>query len=119
MRFPLRRAAAAKLERSPVSQMVLLVVVLLASNMIISDGVLTPAISVVSAIEGIQFQTGIARGELPAGHNMQSLGAPCGWVHRAVAFLATWVHLAIAALPRTAFASSALASMSGWRSGSR
>lgn len=50
------------LERSRVLQTALLVVVLLASNMIISDGVLTPAISVVSAVEGIKFQTGISRG---------------------------------------------------------
>ncbi|KAL4425076.1 hypothetical protein ABPG77_010390 [Micractinium sp. CCAP 211/92] len=54
-------ALRSKLERSAVSRTVLLVVVLLAASMIISDGVLTPAISVVSAIEGIQFQTGISR----------------------------------------------------------
>jgi KUP system potassium uptake protein len=30
------------------------------SNMVLSDGVLTPAISVVSAIEGIAFQTGVS-----------------------------------------------------------
>ena len=30
--------------------------------MIMSDGVLTPAISVVSAIEGLQYQTGISTG---------------------------------------------------------
>ncbi|KAL4425077.1 hypothetical protein ABPG77_010391 [Micractinium sp. CCAP 211/92] len=57
-------ALRSKLERSRVAQTVLLLVVLLASNMIISDGVLTPAISVVSAIEGIQFQTGISRGAI-------------------------------------------------------
>ena len=33
-----------------------------AACMVISDGVLTPAISVVSAIEGIQTQTGISNG---------------------------------------------------------
>ncbi|PRW58025.1 Potassium transporter family isoform C [Chlorella sorokiniana] len=49
-------------ERSARSQTALLAVVLLAACMIISDGVLTPAISVVSAIEGIQFQTGISTG---------------------------------------------------------
>ncbi|KAI7844072.1 hypothetical protein COHA_002216 [Chlorella ohadii] len=52
----------ALLERSARSQTALLAVVLLAACMIISDGVLTPAISVVSAIEGIQFQTGISTG---------------------------------------------------------
>lgn len=44
------------------AQISLLVLVLLAVNMIISDGVLTPAISVISAVEGIQYNTGISNG---------------------------------------------------------
>lgn len=36
-------------------QISIFILVLLATNMIISDGVLTPAISVISAIEGIQY----------------------------------------------------------------
>lgn len=60
------------------SQTVLLLVVLLASNMIISDGVLTPAISVVSAIEGIEFQTGISRGGARSGPATAPLpSVPC------------------------------------------
>ena len=50
------------LGRSKVLQTALLLVVLVGSNMIISDGVLTPAISVVSAMEGVQFQTGLSQG---------------------------------------------------------
>jgi hypothetical protein len=46
-----------------VLQTALLLVVLVGANMIISDGVLTPAISVVSAMEGVQFQTGMSQGE--------------------------------------------------------
>ncbi|EFN51417.1 hypothetical protein CHLNCDRAFT_55134 [Chlorella variabilis] len=54
--------ARASLEGSRAAQGILLAVVLLAANMILSDGVLTPAISVVSAVEGIEYQTGISRG---------------------------------------------------------
>ena len=41
-------------------QIVLFVFVVLATNMIISDGVLTPAISVVSSVEGIKYNTDIS-----------------------------------------------------------
>ncbi|PSC70116.1 potassium transporter 12 isoform A [Micractinium conductrix] len=47
-------------QHSHILQGILLVVVLLAATMIISDGVLTPAISVVSAAQGIQFNTDIS-----------------------------------------------------------
>ena len=48
------------LHRHHWQQISLLVVVLLAVNMIISDGVLTPAISVISAVEGIQYNTNLS-----------------------------------------------------------
>ena len=37
----------------------ILFTVMIGSNLVLSDGILTPAISVVSAVEGIQFQTGM------------------------------------------------------------
>ncbi len=43
-------------------QLALLIVVIMAACMVMSDGVLTPAISVISAIEGLQFNTGISQG---------------------------------------------------------
>lgn len=51
-----------KLRRSHWQQISLLVLVLLAVNMIISDGVLTPAISVISAVEGIQYNAALSDG---------------------------------------------------------
>ncbi|KAI3432754.1 hypothetical protein D9Q98_004295 [Chlorella vulgaris] len=53
--------ARAALARSSAAQTALLVVTLMAATMILSDGVLTPAISVVSAIEGIEYNTGITQ----------------------------------------------------------
>ncbi|GAB4815865.1 hypothetical protein N2152v2_002911 [Parachlorella kessleri] len=58
------------LESHPGLQLALLLVVLLAACLVMSDGVLTPAISVISAIEGIQFNTGISRGAV--------VGITCG-----------------------------------------
>lgn len=46
------------LHNSRLQQLVLFVVALLGVNMIISDGILTPAISVVSAVQGIQSYNG-------------------------------------------------------------
>lgn len=55
--FPLKASSllqvGALLRQSRVSRGLLLAVVLLATSMIIGDGVLTPAISVISAIQGL------------------------------------------------------------------
>lgn len=48
------------LAKSKWCQLALLTFVLLAVNMIISDGVLTPAISVVSAVQGVQYNTNLS-----------------------------------------------------------
>lgn len=45
-------------------QTTLLVVVMVSACMVLSDGILTPSISVISAIEGLQFNTGISKGVL-------------------------------------------------------
>ncbi|OIV93906.1 hypothetical protein TanjilG_05609 [Lupinus angustifolius] len=53
------------LERTPSLKKVLLVLVLLGTSMIIGDGILTPAISVMSAISGLQGEIkGFGTGEL-------------------------------------------------------
>ncbi|KAJ7294197.1 hypothetical protein O6H91_Y539300 [Diphasiastrum complanatum] len=50
------------LERSKIAQKLLLVVTLIGTCMVIGDGVLTPAISVLSAVQGIQVQaTGLSQ----------------------------------------------------------
>lgn len=54
--------AAGFLERSGGSQVALLLVTMVSACMVISDGVLTPAISVISAIEGIEYNAGISKG---------------------------------------------------------
>eukprot|EP00887_Chlorella_sp_A99_P003937 scaffold11.g3937.t1 len=60
------RSIAAKtralFQGSKVLQTLLLLTVMIGSNLVLSDGVLTPAISVVSAVEGIQHQANISRG---------------------------------------------------------
>ena len=50
-------------ETKPALQLVLLITVMVAACMVMSDGVLTPAISVISAIEGIQYNAGIPKGK--------------------------------------------------------
>ncbi|GAB4823867.1 hypothetical protein N2152v2_010913 [Parachlorella kessleri] len=69
-----RRRLAAKLrgwfETKPALQLGLLITVMVAACMVMSDGVLTPAISVISAIEGIQYNAGIPKGAV--------LGITCG-----------------------------------------
>lgn len=56
---PLFHAADAVFS-SPRLQLALLVITFVAVCLILSDGVLTPAISIVSAVQGIQFQTNIS-----------------------------------------------------------
>ena len=46
--------------RGAFARTMLLFTVMIGSNLVLSDGILTPAISVVSAVEGIQFQTGMS-----------------------------------------------------------
>lgn len=61
---PLRlNPAAGWLETKPGVQLGLLIAVMVSACMVMSDGVLTPAISVISAVEGIKFNTGISTGE--------------------------------------------------------
>lgn len=66
------RAVRTSLHRSRWQQLALLSIVVVAVNMIISDGVLTPAISVVSAVQGIQAYNG------PAGPSLITNGAVVG-----------------------------------------
>ena len=58
--YSVTEAVRNALHRKHVNRFLLLLFVVLTTNMIIADGVLTPAISVVSAVEGIQFNTGIS-----------------------------------------------------------
>jgi KUP system potassium uptake protein len=53
--------------RSRGAQGVLLGLVLAATNLIIADGILTPAISVISAVQGIQYSASISSSEPAAG----------------------------------------------------
>ena len=54
------------LESSPAFQKALLGLVILATSMVIGDGVLTPAISVLSSVSGLRVRTGISQGWLVA-----------------------------------------------------
>lgn len=54
------KAVRSFMGKSVFTQAVLLFAIMIGSNLVLSDGILTPAISVVSAVEGIQFQTGIS-----------------------------------------------------------
>ena len=73
--------AADSIQNKKGIQTLLLMVMLLAVGMVLADGILTPAISVTSAVQGIQFNASISNGECSCLCRMARHEGAAVWMH--------------------------------------